>query len=99
MLTIDNLETWTTEYFSKKENQEKAQKACERYDRLMVKQIRRQLLSGTEEIQLAELENADPGKTLEKAKYEVIPSAILDGKKGQLRINLLDQTAEFIAEE
>ena len=96
MLTIDNLESWTENYFSKEENQKKAEKACEHYDRLIIKQIRKQMLSGTEQIQLSELEDNDPGKCLENAKYEIIPSAIVDGKKGQIRINLLDRTAEFL---
>lgn len=96
MMTIDNLEKWTEDYFSKTENQEKAKKACDRYDRLMMKQIRRQLMAGTEQIQLSELEENDPGKCLEKTKYEVIPSVMIDGKEGKLRIDLLDQTAEFL---
>ena len=96
MLTIDYLDKWTEEYFLKTENQEKAEKACDRYDRLMIKQIRRQLMSGTEQIQLSELAENDPGKCLEKAKYEVSPSVIVDGKEGKLRIDLLEQTAEFL---
>ena len=79
MIEIANLEEWTKEYFSDPENQKKAEKACERYDRLMVKNIKRQL-SG------------------EKAKYEVIPFAKVDGKKGKVKINMLDQTAEFVPE-
>lgn len=43
MIEIANLEEWTKEYFSDPENQKKAEKACERYDRLMVKNIKRQL--------------------------------------------------------
>lgn len=96
MLIIDNLERWTDKYFSEKENQKKAEKACEHYDRLMMKQIRKKMLSGMEQIQLSELEDNDPGKRLENAKYEVIPSAVVDGKKGQIRINLLERTAEFL---
>ena len=41
MIEIANLEEWTKEYFSDPENQKKAEKACERYDRLMVKNIKR----------------------------------------------------------
>ena len=69
MIEIANLEEWTKEYFSDPENQKKAEKACERYDRRM-----------------------------EKAKYEVIPFAKVDGKKGKVKINMLDQTAEFVPE-
>ena len=43
MIEIANLEEWTKEYFSDPENQKKAEKACERYDRLMVKNIKRQI--------------------------------------------------------
>ena len=48
MIEIANLEEWTKEYFSDPENQKKAEKACERYDRLMVKNIKRQLSGGAE---------------------------------------------------
>lgn len=96
MIIIDNLDTWTKEYFSLPENQKKAEKACERYDRLMVKNIRRQLNSGMEHINLADLPKEDPGKCFEKVKFETIPSVECEGQKGKLRINLLDQTAEFI---
>lgn len=40
----------------------------------------------------------DPGKCMEKAKYEVIPFAKVDGKKGKIKINMLDQIAEFVPE-
>lgn len=96
MLEIHNLEDWVSEYFSKEENQKKAEKACERYDRLMVKNIRRQLGSGAEKILINEEPADDPGKCLEKAKYEVIPFVKMNEKKGQIRINMLDRTAEFI---
>ena len=88
MIEIANLEEWTKEYFSDPENQKKAEKACERYDRLMVKNI----------IFLNEEPADDPGKCMEKAKYEVIPFAKVDGKKGKVKINMLDQTAEFVPE-
>lgn len=96
MLEISNLEEWTREYFSSPVNQQKAEKACERYDRLMVKNIRRQLSMGVEQIHVIGEEVDDPGKVLEKAKYEVLPSAKLGDKTGKIRINLLDRTAEFI---
>jgi len=35
---------------------------------------------------------------MEKAKYEVIPFAKVDGKKGKIKINMLDQIAEFVPE-
>lgn len=54
MIEIANLEEWTKEYFSDPENQKKAEKACERYDRLMVKNIKRQLSGGAEKIFLNE---------------------------------------------
>ena len=80
MIEITNLEEWTKEYFSDSENQKKAEKACERYDRLMVKNIKRQLSGGAEKIFLNEEPADDPGKCMEKAKYEVIPFAKVDGK-------------------
>ena len=80
MIEIANLEEWTKEYFSDPENQKKAEKACERYDRLMVKNIKRQLSGGAEKIFLNEEPADDPGKCMEKAKYEVIPFAKVDGK-------------------
>ena len=40
----------------------------------------------------------DPGKCMEKAKYEVIPFAKVDGKKGKIKINMLEQIAEFVPE-
>ena len=75
MIEIANLEEWTKEYFSDPENQKKAEKACERYDRLMVKNIKRQLSGGAEKIFLNEEPADDPGKCMEKAKYELIPFA------------------------
>ena len=96
MMEISNLEEWTHDYFSKAENQIKSEKACERYDRLMVKNIRRQLAMGVEQIHVIGEEIDDPGRVLEKAKYEVLPSVKLDGRRGKLRINLLDRKAEFI---
>ena len=92
MIEIANLEEWTKEYFSDPENQKKAEKACERYDRLMVKNIKRQLSGGAEKIFLNEEPADDPGKCMEKAKYEVIPFAKVDGKNGKVKINMLDQT-------
>lgn len=96
MTTIENLDTWIKNYFSDLENQKKAEKACERYDRLLVKNIRQQMMSGKEQLDINEIAAEDPGKRLEKVKYETIPSVEMNGKKGKLRINLLDQTAEFI---
>ena len=81
MLEIKDLEVWTKEYFEKPENQEKATKACQRYDRLLVKNIRQMMMSGEETIEI------------EKAAFVKV-----DGKKGIVRINMLDQTAEFIEE-
>ena len=83
MIEIANLEEWTKEYFSDPENQKKAEKACERY---------------AEKIFLNEEPADDPGKCMEKAKYEVIPFAKVDGKKGKIKINMLDQIAEFVPE-
>lgn len=98
MIEIANLEEWTKEYFADPENQKKAEKACERYDRLMVKNIKRQLSGGAEKIFINEEPKDDPGKCMEKAKYEVIPFAKVDGKKGKIKINMLDQTSEFVEE-
>ena len=98
MLEIKNLEAWTKEYFEKPENQEKAAKACQRYDRLLVKNIRQMMMSGEETIEIDKAAEYDPGKRLEKAKYETLPFVKVDGKKGTVRINMLDQTAEFIEE-
>lgn len=95
MIAIDNLDVWLEEYFSMPENQKKAEKACERYDRLMVKGIRRQIFAGSEQIDLSQIETDDPGKRLEKVKYEILSPVTLDGKRGKLCINLLDKTAEF----
>lgn len=98
MLEIQNLEEWTEKYFSDPENVKKAEKACERYDRLMVKNIKKQLAGGAEKIFINEEPKDDPGKVLEKAKYEIIPFVKSGGKKGKIRINMLDRTAEFIEE-
>ena len=97
MIEITNLENWTKDYFSQPENQAKAKKACERYDRLMVKNIRKMLQSGEEEININDIAAEDPGKRLERVKFESIP-AKLEGKKGTVRINLIDQTTEFLTE-
>ena len=96
MIEIVNLEEWTRNYFSDPENQKKAETACERYDRLMVRNIRRQLSTGVEQIHVIGDEVDDPGRVLEKAKYEVLPSVKLGDKIGKVRINLLDRTASFI---
>ncbi len=96
MVEISNLEEWIKEYFSSPVNQKKSEKACERYDRLMVKNIRRQLSMGVEQIHVIGDEVDDPGKVLEKAKYEILPSVKMGDKTGQLRINLLEKTGEFI---
>ena len=98
MLEIKDLEAWTKEYFEKPENQEKAAKACQRYDRLLVKNIRQMMMSGEETIEIEKAAENDPGKRLEKAKYETLPFVKVDGKKGTVRINMLEQTAEFIEE-
>lgn len=94
MIQIDNLDQWTADYFSQPENIKKSEKACERYDRLMVKQIRRQISSGSQTININDID--DPGKCLEKVKYETLPKVKLGKEEGQLKINLLDKTAEFI---
>ena len=75
MVEISNLEEWIKDYFSSPVNQKKSEKACERYDRLMVKNIRRQLSMGVEQIHVIGDEVDDPGKVLEKAKYEILPSS------------------------
>lgn len=98
MLEIKDLEAWTKEYFEKPENQEKAAKACQRYDRLLVKNIRQMMMTGEETIEIDKAAEHDPGKRLEKAKYETLPYVKVNGKKGSVRINMLDQTAEFIEE-
>ena len=64
----------------------------------MVKNIKRQLSGGAEKIFLNEEPADDTGKCMEKAKYEVIPFAKVDGKKGKIKINMLDQIAEFVPE-
>lgn len=99
MIQIDDLTAWLDNYFSDEENQQKAEKACERYDRLMVKNIRRQLFAGTEQIDLSAIAESDPGKRLEKVKYETLSSVEYLGEKGKLRINLLNKTAEFISDK
>lgn len=99
MIVINNLSEWTKEYFAKPENQKKSEKACERYDRLMMRNIRRQLNLGVEQIHVIGDGVDDPGKVLEKAKYEIYPQVQVDDKIGKLKINLLDQTMEFIPEE
>ncbi len=96
MTEIKDLEEWTKEYFKQPEIQEKAAKACEHYDRLMVRQVKKQMMLGTQSINLQDIALDDPGKALEKAKYEIIPSILYQGQKGKLRINMLEQTAEFL---
>ncbi len=95
MLVINNLDEWTKDYFENPDNQEKCKKACQRYDRLLMQNVRKMMLSGEETIDLEEAKKNDPGKRLEKVQYEVMPSVTVDGKKGRLVINLLDQTASF----
>jgi len=99
MFNIDNMENWTAEYFAMPENQKKAEKACDRYDRLMVKNLKKMLASGAEQIAIEDAAADDPGKVLEKARYEVIPGAQMDGKKGKVRVDLIYQKAEFIPEK
>ena len=96
MLKIENMEKWTESYFADKANQDKARKACERYDRLMVINVKKQLSMGSEQINIEEIAAEDPGKRLEKVRFEILPSAELDGKKGKGRVDLIDQKAEFI---
>ncbi len=96
MLKIENMEEWTKSYFASQEIQEKARKACERYDRLMVINVRKQLSMGTEQINIEEIAAEDPGKRLEKVRFETLPHAELDGKEGKIKVDLIDQTAEFI---
>lgn len=98
MIEISNFDTWVKEYFEDPANITKCEKACERYDRLMVKNVRRQLLMGVEHINVIGDNVDDPGKVLEKAKYEILPFVKVDGKKGKIRLNLLDRTAEFLAD-
>lgn len=96
MIKIDNMENWTAEYFAMPDNQKKAEKACDRYDRLMVKNLRKKISAGLEQISITDAEADDPGKVLEKARYEVIPKAEMGGKKGRIRVDLVQQKAEFI---
>jgi len=96
MTEITNLEEWTKLYFEQPANQEKVKKACERYDRLMVSNVKKQLLSGSEQINIEEIAAQDPGKRLERVQYEVLQSAKVDGKKGKVKVDLIHQTAEFI---
>ena len=98
MITIDDMTTWTAEYFAMPENQKKAEKACQRYDRLMVKNIRKMMGDNTEQINISDAATHDPGKVLEKARYETISGAVLDGKKGKVKVDLIYQSAEFIPE-
>ena len=98
MITIDDMNTWTAEYFAMPENQKKVEKACERYDRLMVKNIRKMMSANTEQIAIADAAAQDPGKVLEKARYETIHGANVDGKKGVIKVDLVYQKAEFIPE-
>ncbi len=55
------------------------------------------LQSGEEEININDIAAEDPGKRLERVKFESIPAKV-DGKKGTVRINLIDQTSEFLTE-
>ena len=96
MLKIENMEEWTKNYFASPEIQDKAKKACERYDRLMVINVKKQLSMGSEQINIEEIAAEDPGKRLEKVRFEVLPNAELDGNKGKIKIALIDQKAEFI---
>lgn len=98
MIEISNVEKWIEEYFTNPENIKKAEKACERYDRLMVKNVRRQMMMGVENIMVLGENVDDPGKVLEKAKFETIPFVKVDGKKGKIKLNMLDRTGEFIPE-
>ena len=99
MIEINNLEEWTKEYFAKPENITKAEKACDRYDRLMARNIRRQLTMGLEQIHVIGDQVDDPGKVLEKTKYETYPFVKVNGETGVLKINLLDRTTEFTKNE
>ena len=96
MLKIENMEEWTKNYFASPEIQDKAKKACERYDRLMVINVKKQLSMGSEQINIEEIAAEDPGKRLEKVRFEILPNAESDGKKGKVKIDLIDQKAEFI---
>ncbi len=98
MIEISNVEKWIEDYFKDPENIKKAEKACERYDRLMVKNVRRQMMMGVENITVVGEGIDDPGKVLEKAKYEIIPFVKADGVKGKIRLNMLDRTGEFITD-
>ncbi|MBR0382666.1 MAG: hypothetical protein IJH71_09535 [Eubacterium sp.] len=96
MIDFTNLEEWTKTYFSNPENITKSEKACERYDRILVKNVRQMMLSGEETIEIEKAKEMDPGKRLEKARYEYVPARNAEGKKGRIRVDLLDRTAEFV---
>ncbi len=96
-ISIDNIDIWLKDYFSLPENQKKTKQACERYDRLMVNNIRQQIFSGKDQFNLMQIASDDPGKRLEKVSYETLSSVEYQGKQGKLRINLLNQTAEFLS--
>lgn len=96
-ISIDNIDIWLKDYFSLPENQKKTKQACERYDRLMVNNIRQQIFSGKDQFNLMQIASDDPGKRLEKVSYENLSSVEYQGKQGKLRINLLNQTAEFLS--
>ena len=100
MISVENIATGTAEYFSKPENQKKVEKACERYDRLMAKNVRKMMQnSNMEQISIADAAANDPGKVLEKTRYEIIRGAVIDGVKGFIKVDLIQQKAEFIAEK
>lgn len=97
MISAKNMAAWTAEYFSKPENQKKVEKACERYDRLMAKNVRKMMLNtNMEQISIADAAANDPGKVLEKTRYEILRDAVVDGVKGVIKVDLIHQKAEFI---
>jgi hypothetical protein len=100
MISAERMAEWSAEYFSMPENQKKVEKACERYDRLMAKNIRKMMTSSNkEQFSIADAAANDPGKVLEKTRYEVLRGAVVDGVKGNIKLDLIHQKAEFIPDK
>lgn len=100
MISVEDMVTWTAAYFAKPENQKKVEKACERYDRLMAKNVRKMMMnSSMEQISIADAAANDPGKALEKTRYEILRGAVVNGVKGIIKVDLIHQKAEFIPDK
>lgn len=97
MLQIDDLEEFSKTYFLDPDHKELISKANDRFNRLLARNLKRHLSSGKEKVTLEDAMSDDPGKCMEKARYTYLDQVRYGGQTGRIKIDLIDETMEFIS--